>query len=108
MCGCFSLLHGVSRKEVDTDGSEIRSRKLRLETLVGRQSRLARAGEEDIKLDEILIGKSFSLRYKYSIGRGRGVKMISQICHISLIVCDVPQSGILIRIPLTDCSAKSL
>ena len=29
-----------------------------MESLVGRQSRLSRAGEEDVELDEILVGKA--------------------------------------------------
>src|SRR5262245_60157393 len=54
----ISLFQGLSRKEVDTYGSQVRRRKLRLESIVGRQSRLSRAGEEDVKLDEILVGKA--------------------------------------------------
>src|SRR5262249_5211613 len=54
----FLLFLRISGKEVNTYGSEVRRRKLRLESLLGRQSRLSRAGEEDVKLDEILVGKA--------------------------------------------------
>jgi hypothetical protein len=60
------LFQHFSRKEVDTDRSQIRRRKLRLESLIGRQSRLSRAGEKDIKLDEILIGKAVRSVISYS------------------------------------------
>src|SRR5215510_2858838 len=56
----FLLFQNFSRKKVNTYGSEVRRRKLRLESLVWLQSRLSRAGEEDVKLDEILVGKAVS------------------------------------------------
>jgi hypothetical protein len=49
-----------SRKKIDTHGSEIRWRKLGAESLIGHQSRFARASEKQIELDQVLIGKSVS------------------------------------------------